>query len=88
MGGGEDRDPVEGTRGPTHAHSTTEGPGSWLPEVDPSTSFLAGWPWASRSTSRGVSFLLYETNGGMVVPPGSALKAPVRRLAHSSSGSP
>lgn len=88
-GGGQDGDPVEGTRGPTHAHSTAEGLGSWLPEVDPSSSFLAGWPWASRSTSQGVSFLLYETNGGTVVPTSRVCsEGPVRRLAHSSSGSP
>ena len=88
-GCGEDGDPVEGTREPMHAHSTAEGPGSRLPEVDASPSFLAGWPWESRSASRGVSFLLCETNGGTVVlTSGVCSEGPVRRRACHSSGSP
>lgn len=81
----EDGGPVEGTRKPMHAHSIAEGLGSPLPEVDASPSFLAGWPWESRPTSRGVSFLLCETNGGTVVPTsGVCSEGPVRRRAHHS----
>lgn len=88
-GWGEEGDPVEGAKEPTHAHSPVEGPGPRLPKVDPSPSFLAGWPWASRSTSRGISFLLYETSGGTVVPTsGGCSEGPVRRHTHNSSGSP
>lgn len=75
-GWGEEGNPVEGAREPTHAHNAAEGPGPRLPKVDPAPpSWLGGLGQVGPPLGASVSFSMKPAEGQWSRPPGAALRA-------------